>query len=301
MTTFKIFFLKFLLLPLIALLLVGVTILIQKKNAAANNKKFIVYILLASIVLCLPGIGGLAGNTFNPYWYLFSQIIYLGLGIVNVNLLGIYFKNENNKPWFTVLQECLITLICMLLGAYLFTIVFNLLSPFEGFAWISATTIFIFSLPLVFYYTWLRFTNIPFDIYKVWVYNPGQKAVHFEDIDDFDKLMVLNVEFTKKPQDGHRFLVKAKSPAAIKLGDWFHRFIEDYNLKYPADPVEINNTDHEPYAWIFYIKRSFFHRRKYLDFDKTIAGNRITEKVTIICKRVIEQHEEKLVTAKSNF
>jgi hypothetical protein len=300
MTTFKIFFLKFLLLPLIAFLLVGIMILVQKKNAAANNKKLIIYILLASIVLSLPGIGGLAGNTFNPYWYLFSQTIYLGLGILNVNLLGVYFRDEKNKQWFSVLQECLITIICMLLGAYLFTLLFDLFSPFDGFAWISATTIFIFSLPLVFYYAWLRFTNIPFDIYKVWVYDPTQKAIHFEEI-DFDKLMVLNVEFTKKIEDGHRFSVKAKSPAGIKLGDWFYRFIEDYNLKYPANPVEVNNHEQQPYSWIFYIKSSFFHRRKYLDFDKTIAENKITEKVNIICKRVIEQYEEKVVATKNKF
>lgn len=294
MIVFKAFFLKFLLMPLIAFLLVGVMILVQKKNAVASNKRLIVYVLLMTLALGLPGIGGLAGNSFSPYWYLFAQLVYLALGILNVNLLGIYFRNSRNKEWFNVLQECLITLICMVLGAYLFTQLFNLLSPFDGFAWISATTIFIFCLPLIFYYTWLRFTSIPFDIYKVWTYDPSLKAVDFDSV-DFDKLMVLNIEFTKKLEDGHRFSVKAKSPAGIRLGDWFHRFIEDYNLKYTKDPIAVNDANHEPYSWIFYIKPSFFHRRKYLDFDKTIEENRITEKVNIICKRVIEHYEEKVV------
>lgn len=295
MIVFKALFLKFLLLPLIAIILIGVMMIVQKKNAVANNKKLIIYVLLAGLVLALPGIAGLAGNTFNPYWYLFAQIMYLGLGILHVNLLAYYFRKEENKKAFTILFECLLTLVCMVLGAYLFTIVFNLLSPFDGYAWMSSTAIFIFPVPLVFYYTWVQFTAIPFDIYKVWTYDSALNAVHFDGM-DFDKLMVLNVEFTKKLQNGHRFTVKAKSPANILLGAWFYRFIEDYNIKYPQAPIETTNDLNEPFAWIFYTKRSFFHRRRYLDFDKTIAENNITERVSIICKRVIQHEEEKVVT-----
>ena len=108
--------------------------------------------------------------------------------------------------------------------------------------------------------------------------------------------MVLNVEFTKKLQDGHRFSVKAKSPAGINLCDWFYKFIDDYNIKYPKDPIEIRNEKQDFYTWIFYAKRSFFHRRKYLDFERTIKENKITEKMNIICKRVIEQQEEKVIS-----
>lgn len=300
MIIFKAFFLKFLLMPLIAFLLIGVMLIVQKKNAAANNKKLIIYLLLAALILCLPGLAGAAGNTFSPYWYLFAQVVYLGLGILHVHLLGIYFRNDRNKKWFSVLQECLITMVCTVLGAYLFTIIFNLLSPFEGFAWMSATSLLTFFVPLVFYYTWVRFTNIPFDIYKVWTYDPNMQAVNFEGA-DFNKLMVLNVEFTKSVEDGRRFSVKAKSPAGITLGEWYYRFIEDYNLKYPQQPIQITDEDHEPYAWIFYIKRSFFNRRKYLDFDKTIEENKINEKVNIICKRVIEHGEEKAPVQKEIF
>lgn len=300
MLVYKTFFLKFLLLPLIALALMGVMVFVQKKNALANNKRLIIYILLASIVLALPGIAGLAGNAFSPYWYLFAQFIYTGLGILHVNLLALYFKNDHAQKTWAVVFELLLTLICMVVGAYLFTIIFNWLSPYEGYAWMSATSIFIFPVPLLFYYTWLKFTAIPFDIYKVWTYNPALEAVDFNGM-DFDKLMVLNLEFTKKLDNGNRFTVKAKSPAEISLGNWFFRFIEDYNIKYPNEPIEIMNTMGEPYAWIFYSKRSFFHRRQYYDFEKTIAENKITERLHIICKRVIEGEEEKVIVANKNM
>ena len=299
MIIFKAFFITFLLMPLIAFLMVGIMFLVQKKNAAANNKKLIIYILLASITLGLPGFGGMAGNSFNPYWYLFSQIIYFFLGILHVNLLSTYFKSALNGNWFTLLQECLITLICIVLGMYFFTILFNLTSPFKGFAWMSATSIFIFTIPLMFYYTWIKYTDIPFDIYKVWVYDSTKEAVQF-DGSDFNKLMVLNVEFTKKVKDGHRFSAKAKSPSHTILGDWFYRFIDDYRVKYPQDTIEVTDDEVQPYAWIFYKKASFFHRRKYLDFEKSIKENNITENVTIICKRVIETQEEKLVSTKKS-
>ncbi len=294
MIIFKTLFLKFILLPLIAFLLLGLLILVQKKNEAANNKKLIIYILIAGILLSLPGIAGMAGNTFNPYWYLFAQTIYLFLGVVHVNLLNVYFKSDKNSKAFTILYECLITLISMILGAYLFTVIFNLLSPSEGFAWMAATAIFIFSIPLIFYYTWIQFTAIPLNIYKIWVYNEKRVAVNFEGA-DFNKLMIINVDFTKKLEDGNRFVVQAKSPETITLGDWFYRFIEDYNLKFPQQPVEMGNKSHGSFGWIFYTKPSFFHWRRYLDYEKSISANKITEKVIIICKRVIEQEEEKLV------
>ncbi len=300
MIAIKTIFIKYLLLPLLAMLLMGVMYLVQKKSALANNRRLIIYVLLAGLLLALPGLGGMAGSTFSPYWYLFAQVIFLLLGVLHVNLLGLYFKKIHAKKGMVILFESLVTLLCMVLGGYLFTLLFAWLSPFQGFAWMAVTAILVFPVPLLFYYCWLQFTAIPFDIYKVWVYNPHLNAISFEGA-DFDKLMVLNVEFTKKLQQGERFTVKAKSPPDIKLGDWFYRFIEDYNLKYPQSPIEVIGANGEPYAWIFYTKPSFFHRRRYLDFNETIATNRISERMNIICKRVVEHEEEKVVNLKRNM
>ena len=168
MITLKAIFLQYLLFPLIALLMVGIMYFMQKKNALARNRVLIIYILAASLILALPAIAGITGNAFSPYWYLLVQIIYLGLGILHVQLLSTYFKQKNNSLTFTIFFESMVTLMCMVLAAYLFTLLFNWLSPYQGYAWIASTSLFAFLLPLVFYYTYLCFMKVPFSIYKVW-------------------------------------------------------------------------------------------------------------------------------------
>ncbi|XZF16267.1 TssN family type VI secretion system protein [Chitinophagaceae bacterium MMS25-I14] len=291
MIVFKAIFIRYLLMPLIALLLVGIMYFINKKEAVFKNKTLIVYTLIAVLLLGLPGLGGFAGNMFCPYWYLMAQILYLAAGILHVQLLGIYFRKEN-RTGYTIFFEITLTLLCIVGGAYLFTLLFNWISVYPGYAWNGATSIFIFPAPLFFYYAYLRLTDIPFEIYKVWQYDAYIQAASFDGI-DFDKLMVLNLEFAKNPREGNRFTVKAKAPPEIKLGEWFNRFIEDYNTKYPLSPIITTNEEGEPHSWIFYVKRSFFHPRRYLDFEKNITENRITEHVSVICKRVIQYEEEK--------
>lgn len=113
---------------------------------------------------------------------------------------------------------------------------------------------------------------------------------------NFDKLMVINVDFTKSLDDGKRVSVGAKSPGGISLGNWFHKFIEDYNKKSPSTPIQTGALDDGDFSWIFYTKPSFFKRRNYLDFDKTIEANKINAHVRIICKRVVQQQEEKFTS-----
>jgi hypothetical protein len=290
-------FIQYLLLPLLALLLVGWMVLVKKKNAALSHKKWMVYVLLGALVLALPGLGGLVGNAFSPYWYLFAQVFYLAMGVLHVNLLGSLLPPAKERKTL-VLPELLITLLCLVLGGWLFTLVFAWLSPFEGYAWASASSVLAFPVPLVFYYCWLQFTAIPLDIYKVWTYDSYRETPDFEGL-DFDQLMVVSVEFTKQPEHGERFAVKAKAPADIALGDWFQRFIEDYNLKYTQSPVVVFDAEGEAYAWIFYTKPSFLYRRRYLDFDATMAANRVNEQVNIICKRVIAREEERTVNRRN--
>ncbi len=68
--------------------------IIRRNKPAIKIKVIIVYVLLCSLCLAIPGIFGFAGNLFNPYWYLIAQIIYLIFGIIHVNLLHKYFKKH---------------------------------------------------------------------------------------------------------------------------------------------------------------------------------------------------------------
>lgn len=105
---------------------------------------------------------------------------------------------------------------------------------------------------------------------------------------DFDRMLVLELELYKNTADAEPLKVKVKAPENMMFGNWFYKFIEDYNLKFPKAPVQYAGDDYETYKWIFFIKRSFFKKNIFIDPDLDILNNHITEKVTIYAKRVSE-------------
>jgi hypothetical protein len=185
----------------------------------------------------------------------------------------------------------MLMLVIMTLSGYLFALIFNWASTIDsGYA--SATCILIFPLPLLFYWTYIGFMNIPYEIYKVWHYpNDGGPEISFEGL-DFNALMVIELEFSRRPDDKDRLRVKAKAPADMNFGEWFKKFIDDYNSKFPNQTIATVNEQGDTFGWVFYTKRSFFHRRRLLDPDMGIKPNKVREHVTIISKRVIAHAEE---------
>lgn len=283
---------RYILMPLIMGILVFVMALIRRAKPAIKLKHIILYVLLAGLVLALPGFLGFSGNLFSPYWYLFAQLVYLALGILHVNLLHHYFRKHIDKMGMAILFESVLSITCMLFGGYLFSMIFRWISGDLGNEYMAATSMCTFLVPLAFYYCYVQFISIPYDIYKTWRFDADQRPHDFQGV-DFDRLMVLNVELTKNADDSQRIVVKAKTiPNGITFGDWFFRVADDYNHKNPNSRIKLVDEGGEPYYWIFYIKKSFFQRRKYIDFEKDIAQNAISENETVICKRVIQHQEE---------
>jgi len=296
--TLKSIFLKYLLLPLLVIILGGILIYCKKKVPSIKTKTFILYILIAGLSLSLLGFLGVYGNMFNPYLYLFSMVIYLLLGILNVSLLHKYFNKAvaAESLSLAIFFEVLISIISMILGSYLFFHIFNWVSPYGGYAGMATTSIIIFIVPLSFYYCYLQFISIPFDIYKTWQSTINQHPVDIESI-NFDKLLVLNIELTKTVKDGQRSNIKAKAPASgMTFGDWFYKLVYDYNHKNPDATIHLTDEEHTPYLWVFYTKKSFFHFRRFVNFDKDIANNKITENSLIICKRVAMNEQNNTTT-----
>lgn len=288
----KSIFFRYIFVPLLAIIMMSILGFIRRSQPAIKIKVIIIYILLCSLCLSIPGLFGFSGNLFNPYWYLISQIIYLIFGIIHVNLLHKYFKKHIPSFGKSVLFESILSITCVLLGSYLFVIFFRLLSKDQGYPIMSATSSLIFFIPLVFYYCYIQFISIPVDIYKTWRYSPDQKPPDFEGA-NFDKLMVLNVELSKNLEDANRFRIKAKTlPTGVNFGDWFYRVVDDYNHKNPQSIINLIDMDRESYYWIFYTKKSFFSFRKYIDFDQDISTNGISENEIVICKRVVQHDEE---------
>ncbi|WP_374458838.1 TssN family type VI secretion system protein [Chryseobacterium taeanense] len=285
-------FLRYILMPLFAVIMMVILGIIRRNKPAIKIKTIIIYVLLCSLCLAIPGIFGFAGNLFNPYWYLIAQIIYIILGIIHVNLSDRYFKKHFSSLTKSILFESILSITCVGFGGYLFYLIFSWMSRGTGYPIMAATSILAFLVPLVFHYCYIQLISIPVDIYKTWRYSPDQRLPDFEGA-DFDRLMVLNVELNKNLEDANRFRIKAKTlPTGVTFGDWFYRVVDDYNHKNPNSVIHLSDQDKEPYYWIFYTKKSFFSFRKYIDFEQDITENRIAENDVVICKRVIQHEEE---------
>ncbi len=112
-------FLRYILMPLFVAIMMFIMGIIRKNTPAVKLKHIIVYVLLCSICLALPGFFGFAGNLFNPYWYLGAQLIFLALGIVHVNLLHHYFRKHFTSTTRSIIFECILSITCIALGGYL--------------------------------------------------------------------------------------------------------------------------------------------------------------------------------------
>jgi len=277
------FFIRYLLFPLIFIISAALLSIVNKKNQFLNNKRLIVSILVVSITLSIPGLLGFLSFDFMPWGYIICQIYYVALGCLFVYLFSKYYPKEILERKFFIVFGILIS---FLLSFYLFQLAFNWLSDIRFGIW-AATSIFTFILPLLFWWAYVSLISIPTEIYKIWAYPPTPINIDMDHL-DFDRMLVLELELYKNTSDAEPLKVKAKAPENMIFGNWFYKFIEDYNLKFPKNPVQFKADDNDSYRWIFFIKTSFFKKNIFIDPDLDIIHNKITEKDTIYAKRVSE-------------
>lgn len=277
------FFIRYLLFPLIFLVSTAVLSIVNKKNQFLNNKKLIVSVLLMGIILGLPGFSGLLNFNFMPWGYIICIIFYVMMGVLYVYLLSVHYPDALLERKVFIFFA---TFIATLLSAYLFQLAFHWLGSIR-FGWWGAGSICWFFVPLLFWWSYVALLGIPAEIYKIWKYPATPLEINMDHL-DFDKLLVLELELYKRSTDPEPLKVKVKAPENMNFGIWFHKFIDDYNLKFAKNPIEFKLGEQDSYMWIFFIKRSFFKRNLYIDPDLDIVQNGITEKMTIYAKRVSE-------------
>lgn len=276
-------FLRYLLAPVIVFVSTIVLSVFNKKNAVLSNKRLIVSVLLVAICLAIPGLFGFVGFDFMPWGYLISQLYALGLGVLMVYLIS---KLDGDMLIKRKVFLFFAGLIAVGLAIYLYQLLFNWLSPIH-LGWWAATSIFMFFIPMLFWGSYVALVSIPTEINKIWEYPRRPLDINMDHL-DFDKLLVLELELYKNSLDVEPLKVKVKAPEGMQFGTWFHKFIDDYNLKFPNAPVVFKERDGDSFKWIFFVKRSFFRRHHYIDPELDIVKNRITEKMTIHAKRVSE-------------
>ncbi|RYZ49599.1 MAG: hypothetical protein EOP49_15925, partial [Sphingobacteriales bacterium] len=190
--------------PLFVLIAGSLMVVVKKKNQLLGFRKLIVFLLVYSLVMAVPGLFGFLDGSFTPWYYIVAQGIYLLLGVAFVHFYDKYIGKEVHS--YRLLFQLSVMLVIVLLGGYLFALLYNLLNEAKN-GYIGVTSMLSFFLPLIFYWTYSAFVEIPFEIYKVWSYPKGNVGeISFDGL-DFNKLMVLELEFSRQPDDADRLRV----------------------------------------------------------------------------------------------
>ena len=263
---------------------------VNGKTKSIRNRRVLVFYLLFAIFLAGEGaIGFLPGIYHSMTGFLLVQIVALGFGTLMWFLIKKGFWGEFVKP---PLSMALFAGTNVLGGMIGFIFLFNYASDLESGATYSLLLL-PFVLPQFISICFRSFQSIPQDIHKVWYYPLNSDAVDFESIDT-SNLMMLELVYSKSPEDGRLTNTKLRAPVGMQFGDWFKSFIENYNDKYESDPIHFMADEYSPIGWIFYVKPGFLGSPRYIDPEVSIVQNNITEKRPIIARRVKETMDEEV-------
>ncbi len=151
--------------------------------------------------------------------------------------------------------------------------------------WPFVTSLLPFLIPYLIGEAYHYYVQIPPASYRPWYY-PLQGDMPDVDLLDLSKILVIQFEFLKTPSDANNTNFKAKAPVAMTLGDLFLIFINDYNERTPASPIQYVNANGQPNGWVFAKKTAWWQRSVYFDPDLDFNRNQLTDNATVIARRV---------------
>ncbi|MDG1331763.1 MAG: TssN family type VI secretion system protein [Crocinitomicaceae bacterium] len=290
MDVLVIFFLQYLLAPMVALACVFLIGKLSKGRAMLNSWKLIIFILVTVLLLVLPSLIGAIKFEFVWFGLYLSIIIYLFLGA----MFNLFMKTKMFKAIGLNEVSVLVVLVVIIitcLTAWIYYLLFDMISDLDYSAW-TATLCLWFLVPLFYVASRKLFLKIPAPFYKSWVVERDLMDDEYWDNVDTFSLMQVTVKIKRTAKDSDYSSFSVKLPKDVTLGRWFNRFIEDQNIRFPNRAIEIENEDQQ-YGWIFYTSRwlSMPIFTRMLDFDKEVSKNRIRNKSTLYVRRVLKDHD----------
>lgn len=283
------FFVKYLLVPLLAVVMLFVVNKLAGIKKKIQVKKVIIFVLIVVLILTLPSLFALLKNEFVWGGLVLSIISYLilGIGLVYYVKSSYYAKTlgfeddlQDKAIFFLVL--C----IAMLVSGWAYYLFFNLLSTLP-YASTAMLIVLWFVMPLLYviardYY--LKFAPV---FRTPWVVKSDTTdSSYWERVDTFN-LIQVTVRIKKTPDAENYSSYVVKLPMEVPIGKWFDRFIEDQNVRFPESPILTKDED-EDIGWVFYTPKWFtiplFVR--FLDPENEAYDNRIKNRQIIYIRRV---------------
>ncbi len=279
-------FLDNLLFPALALVLISVVSILNRKLAFVKLGNLIILICLSSLIIGLAGLSVLLNIPFLPYLYIYIFILFILIGYFYKDFISDVLIHPDEQVNHTL--AVVVSLSVLFIGSYLFSILFNLSNELH-YGFIASTSTFSFVLPLFFNWTFKSLVDIPSGIYKVWKYNPHVADYDYTS-DTVEKIILLELILSRNPENPDVIKVKAKAPIGLIFGNWFQLFLNDYNAKYLDNPIVYDGGGNEQNGWMFYEKKHYFLDKKYIDPQITIQENKLNDQTIINCKRVSESY-----------
>gem|GEM_PF-114812 len=285
-TAFTTVFLKYIMVPMIMVVSVFIFSLLNKGKKILKMKRLIIFALLTGIFIAIPIV-----------FMCLMEISFYPIGLITTHLYFFFFGLALVQFTYTELFESIgfkdnvIAFVCVIifssiLGSWLYYIIFDYLSELDYVFYIVFGCIWIL-MPILLKWAEDFFVEIPPRIYKLWYPETKTDNSSWETI-DLRRLKAVTIRIRKDNQDELYSSVDAKIPESITIGNWFNRFIEDHDVRFPDTPIALRGTDGEFYGWAFYKKRFIPLFNSPIDFEKNPEELKLKDKATIIAKRVID-------------
>lgn len=284
MNTLLPFFLKYLLAPFLVLI---ITLIIgQFSSIKIKAKPAILFVLVFSLITALPCLFAFFNNEFIWVGLLFSVLYYSMLGVALI-----YYMNTSMFQSIgiqdSVPVKIFLFLIVTILSSWIYYLAFTYIT-ISNYAHISMLNVLWMFVPVFFVESKKKFLQIPDPFYEFW--RVGKDRKDFDYWDNVDKFRLMQVSINiKKKADAEVFSkFDVKIAQDVSLGNWFDKFIEDQNYRFPNDAIEASSND-EDTGWIFYTSRYFNYPLfiRNLSPHQTISESKIKNKQIVFAKRVV--------------
>jgi hypothetical protein len=283
MNTILPFFLKYLLAPF--LILIITLMMSQFSSIKIKTKSAVIFVLCFSLIAALPCLFAFFNNEFIWIGLLLSVFYYLILGIVLLHFMDTaLFQNisiQNSAP-----AKFFLFLIVTILSSWIYYLVFNYIT-ISSYAQISMLNILWLFEPVFFKESKKKYLQIPDPFYEYWRVGKERKDIEYWDNIDKFRLMQVSIHIKKKVDSDFFSKFDVKIAQDVNLGNWFDKFIEDQNYRFPNDAIE-SGAENENSGWIFYTAKHFsfplFIRN--LSPNQTISESKLKNKQIIFAKRV---------------
>ncbi|MBD2701069.1 hypothetical protein IC229_10520 [Spirosoma sp. BT702] len=239
-------------------------------------------LLYGIVIALLLGAAGFAGTLESVNFqrnYFIVQLLAVGIGVLHV-WLGPRFLEAG----FVTFGRGVVTTFLILLAGMGVALFIYQRTGYLADRWPFVTSLLPFMAPFLVREAYHYYLQIPPADYKKWYY-PVNGDMPDVDLLDLSKILVLQFEFLKTPEDKNFTNFKAKAPVAMPLGDLFLVFINDYNERTPNSPIQFVDTAGRPFGWVFTKKAGWWQRPVYLDPALDFSQNQLVDNATIIARR----------------